>query len=54
MRSDVLTRMRHGRIVDVAFPRERLREVEREDSRSSCRSGALFENTDVTVGNLLR
>jgi N-hydroxyarylamine O-acetyltransferase len=31
LRSDVLTRMRQGRIVDVPFPRERLRAVAREE-----------------------
>jgi N-hydroxyarylamine O-acetyltransferase len=31
LRSDVLTRMRQGTIVDVPFPRERLREVVREE-----------------------
>jgi hypothetical protein len=31
LRANVLTRMRHGRVVDLPFPRERLREVAREE-----------------------
>ena len=31
LRSDVLTRMRRGRIIDAPFPRERLREIAREE-----------------------
>ena len=55
LRSDVLTRMRQGRIVDVPFPRERLREVAREEFAIELPQRPLvFENTDVTVGDLLR
>src|SRR6185295_18146957 len=55
LRSDVLTRMRHGRMVDIPFPRERLRDVAREEFAIELPPGRLvFENTDAHLGDLLR
>jgi N-hydroxyarylamine O-acetyltransferase len=55
LRSDVLTRMRQGRMVDVPFPRERLREIVREEFAIELPQHPLvFENTGVPLGDLLR
>jgi len=55
LRSDVLTRMRHGRMVDIPFPRERLRDLAREEFAIELPPGRLvFENTDAHLGDLLR
>src|SRR6185295_17549319 len=55
LRGDVLTRMRHGRMVDTPFPRERLRDVAREEFAIELPPGPLvFEKTDVTLGDRLR
>jgi N-hydroxyarylamine O-acetyltransferase len=47
LRSDVLTRMRRGRVVDTPFPRERLREVAREEFRIELPAEPLVFETTV-------
>jgi N-hydroxyarylamine O-acetyltransferase len=55
LRSDVLTRMRQGRMVDVPFPRERLRDIAREEFAIELpQRPFVFENTGVPLGDLLR
>ena len=55
LRSDVLTRMRQGRMVDVPFPRERLREIAREEFAIELPQRPLvFETAGAALGDLLR
>jgi N-hydroxyarylamine O-acetyltransferase len=55
LRSDVLTRMRQGRMVDVPFPRERLREVAREEFAIELPQGPfVFETAGAPLGDLIR
>ena len=55
LRNDVLTRMRHGRMVDVPFPRDRLREVAREEFAIELpQRPFVFETADAQSGDLLR
>jgi len=54
LRGDVLTRMRQGHVVDLPFPRERLREVAREEFAIDLPHPLVFEIADARVGDLLR
>jgi N-hydroxyarylamine O-acetyltransferase len=55
LRSHVLTRMRRGRIVDAPFPRERLREIVREEFGVELPlRPLLFETEAAPVADLLR
>jgi N-hydroxyarylamine O-acetyltransferase len=55
LRSDVLTRMRRGHIADTPFPRERLRQVAREEFAIELPQQPLvFETEGAPLGNLLR
>ena len=43
LRSDVLTRMRRGRVVETPFPHERLREIARQEFRIELPPALVFE-----------
>jgi N-hydroxyarylamine O-acetyltransferase len=52
LRSDVLTRMRRGRILDTPFPRERLREMARDEFGIALPAEPLvFETTVAQLGD---
>ena len=54
LRTDVLTRMRRGHIVDAPFPRERLREIVREEFAIELPQRPLvFEAEGAPLGNLV-
>ena len=55
LRSEALTRMRQGRIVEVPFPRERLRDIAREEFAIELPLRPLvFETASASLGDLLR
>jgi N-hydroxyarylamine O-acetyltransferase len=49
LRGEVLTRMREGRMVDVPFPRERLREIAREEFAIELPSRPLVFETEGAI-----